>query len=141
VDLAVVAIDAAEGGTTWDHVGAGLASAQRIVARGGRVVVLSELDREPGPALELLRKQQFSREAMSQVRRLASEDLLSSMQIASAVEWARVFFLSRLPGDVIDELSMAPLDHEREALKLLSGDESCVFLGGAQHTWTEIREE
>jgi hypothetical protein len=26
-------------------------------------------------------------------------------------------------------------------LKLLSGDESCVFLGGAQHTWTEIREE
>lgn len=141
VDLVVVAIDAAEGGTSWEHVGAGLASAQRIVARGGRVVVLSELDREPGPALELLRKQQFSREALSQIRRLGTEDMLSAMQIASAAEWARVFFLSRHPGDLIDELSMAPLDHQREALKLLSGDESCVFLGGAQHTWTEIREE
>lgn len=141
VDLAVVAIDAAEGGTTWDHVGAGLASAQRIVARGGRVVVLSELDREPGPALELLRQQQFSRESLAQVRRLGTDDMLSAMQIASAAEWSRVFFLSRLPGDLIDDLQMAPLEHEREALKLLTGEESCVFLGGAQHTWTEIRQE
>lgn len=141
VDLVVVGIDAPEGGTTWDHVGTALASAQRIVARGGRLVVLSDLNREPGPALDLLRRHHSAREALSQIRKLGTDDMLAAMQIASAADWARVFFLSQLPGDVIDELSMAPLDHEREALKLLAGDESCVLLGAAQHAWTEIRPE
>ncbi len=140
VDLVVVAVDQEDAGTTWDQVGAALSAAQRIVTRGGRIVVLSELDVEPGPSLELLKSQTSARGALSAMRKMGAEDMIAATQVASAADWARVFFLSRLPGDVIDELSMAPLENDREAARLLAGEESCVLLGSAHHTWTEVEE-
>lgn len=140
VDLVVVAIDSEPNGIcTWDQIGSAIATAQRIVTRGGRIVVLSEMAQEPGPSLELVRTQQAARAAIPHIRKLAADDFVSATQIATAVDWARVFFLSRLPGATVEELFMVPLESDKQAAKLLMGDESCALVGGAQHAWAEVR--
>lgn len=141
VDLVVAAVDHDGSGTTWEQVGAALAAARRIVSREGRIVLLSDLALEPGPAVDVLRSQRSARNALPVIRKLASDDMIPATQVANACDWARVYFLSQLPGDLIDELFMVPLENERQAARLLEGDSSCVLLGSAQQTWAEVEAE
>jgi nickel-dependent lactate racemase len=138
VDLVIASVENAEGASTWDQVGAALAAAQRIVARGGRIVLLSDLEQPLGPGLEILRSQRSPRTAQGAIRKAAPPDLIPAMQLAGALDWARVFFLGQLPEDLVDDLGMAPLSAPKEAARLLQGDDSCALLGSAHQTWTEI---
>jgi hypothetical protein len=115
-----------------------LAAAQRIVARGGRIVLLSDLEQPLGPGLEILRSQRSPRTAQGAIRKAAPPDLIPAIQLAGALDWARVFFLGQLPEDLVDDLGMAPLSAPKEAARLLQGDDSCALLGSAHQTWTEI---
>jgi nickel-dependent lactate racemase len=138
VDLVIASVENAEGASTWDQVGAALAAAQRIVARGGRIVLLSDLEQPLGPGLEILRSQRSPRTAQGAIRKAAPPDLIPAIQVAGALDWARVFFLGQLPEDLVDDLGMAPLSAPKEAARLLQGDDSCALLGSAHQTWTEI---
>jgi len=138
VDVVVASVESAEGTSTWEQVGAALSAAQRIVTRGGRIVLLSDLEQQLGSGLEILRSQRSPRTAQGAIRKAAPADLIPAMQVAGAIDWARVFFLSHLPEETVDELGMAPLATPQEAVKLLQGDDSCALLGSAHQTWTEI---
>lgn len=138
VDLVVASVESDEGASTWEQVGAALAAAQRIVSRSGRIVLLSDLEQPLGPGLEILRSHESPRTAQGAIKKAAPFDLIPAMQVAGAIDWARVFFLSQLPEDTVDELGMAPLAAPHEAARLLQGDDSCVLLGSAHQTWTEI---
>jgi hypothetical protein len=65
----------------------------------------------------------------------------AATQFASAADWARVYLVSKLPGGMVDELFMVPVENDRELAKLLAGEESCVVLGSAQHTYGEVRHK
>ena len=65
--------------------------------------------------------------------------MIPATQFASAADWARVYLASKLPVGMVEELFMVPVENEREIARLLSGEESCVILGSAQHTYGEVR--
>jgi len=137
-ELVVAAVDADSAGHGWDQLGAALATARNLVARGGKIVLLSELDAEPEIGMELIRKSRSPRSALQPIRRQAPVDMIPATQFASAADWARVYLMSKLPAEMVDELFMVPVENDRELAKLLSGDESCVILSSAQHTYGEV---
>lgn len=138
-DLVIAAVDADSSGHGWDQVGAALAAARNMVAKGGKIVLLSELDAEPEIGMEIIRKSRSPRAALAPIRKQAPLDMIPATQFADAADWSRVYMVSKLPSGMVDELFMVPLENERELAKLVGGECTCVILGGAQHTYGEVR--
>ncbi|HEX6986792.1 MAG TPA: hypothetical protein VF170_15550, partial [Planctomycetaceae bacterium] len=89
--------------------------------------------------IELLRRAEEPRDAFRPLRQTAPDDLLAATQFAQAVDWARVYLLSRLDSDLVEDLFCVPVENEAEVARLLaSGDEPCVFIGSAQHADVKI---
>lgn len=138
VDVVIAAVDADAAGHGWSQIGAALATARNLVAKGGKVVILSELHAELDAGLQLIRDSRSPRNALQPLRQQAPPDLIAAAQLASATDWAHVYLLSKMDSGLIDELFMTPLENEREVQRLLSGDGSCVVLGSAQHTFGQV---
>lgn len=138
-DLVVAAVDADSSGHGWDQVGAALAAARNLVAKGGKVVLLSELDAEPEIGMEIIRKSRSPRSALQPIRKQAPVDMIPATQFATATDWSRVYLVSKLPSGMVDELFMVPVEGENELARLIGGESTCVILESAQHTYGEVR--
>jgi nickel-dependent lactate racemase len=138
-DVVLVTIDATAATMGWNQLGAALATARNLVTRGGAIVVLSEFSAELDAGMELLRESRAAKDALQPIRRISPPDMVPALQLAMTADWARIYFLSRLNGDVVEELFMTPLDTPREVERLLAGGESCVILNSAQHAFGEIQ--
>ena len=137
-DTVVAAVTAGEGATRWEEVGAAIESAQKLVTKGGKVIVLTDLAEAPGSGMEMLRTQASARKGLRELRAKMPPDWLAASQLASAADWASVYLLSRVDSGIIEELFVTPLESESEVQRLLEHSEECVLLSGAQHTYTEI---
>lgn len=139
-EMVVAAVEADSAGHGWDQVGAALSTARNLVEKGGKIVLLCELDAEPEIGIEIIRQNRSPRAALAPIRKQSPVDMLAATQFAMTADWARVFFVSKLPTGMVDELFMVPVENERELAKLLGGSESCVILESAQHTYGTVRQ-
>ncbi len=137
VVLSLPTVDRAVG---WDDLGTALATARNLVMASGKIVVLTDLAETPGPGIELLRGQGDPRSAQGIVRKAGPPDLLAATNLAEAADWARVYLLSSLDADLVEELFMVPLSAVSEAERLLEGEAPVAVLGAAQFLHTEIDE-
>jgi nickel-dependent lactate racemase len=137
-ELVVAAVEAEGGRHTWGQVAQALDVAQRVVARDGRVLLLTQLDQPLSPGLELLRDARTPHEAHRPILDAAREDRDTAWRLAHGVDRANVYLLSRLVPDLVEELFMVPLADEAEALRVLETGDDVVVLGGAQHAF--VRE-
>ena len=141
-ETAIVSIPTVEGDPIgWEQLGAALDAACKLVVMEGRIIVLSDLAAEPSPGIALLRSFRSAREALKPLRKASPPDLVAASQIARAADWASVYLLSRLPSSLVEELFMTPLEHVREATRLIAQSDGCLVFDGAQHTFTEIADE
>ena len=139
-ETALIAIPRSGDETSWTELGSALDAAQKLVVRGGRIIVLSDLAAPPGPGIDLIRNCRSAKAALQPLRKTVPPDLLPATQIASAADWASIYLLSKLDGQIVEEAFMTPLENEREATRLLESCDGCVVLAGAQHVYSEIRE-
>ncbi len=137
-DIVVAAVDRDAAGHGWEQIGAALATARNLVGKGGKILILSQLEAELGEGLKLVRQSKTPREAIKPLRTLTPPDLIAATQLANAADWADVYLLSKLQNDLVEELFFIPLESETEITRLLSGDESCAFLSSAQNTYGQI---
>ncbi|MBX3444365.1 MAG: DUF2088 domain-containing protein [Planctomyces sp.] len=136
-ELVLVAVESDAAGQGWDQLARALHSARNLVARDGRIVVLTELDEALGPGLQMIRDSRKPRDAMRPLRETTPPDLLAATSLARSVEWANVYLLSRLDPDLVEELFMVPLSGIDEVARLIQGDERLAVVGSAQHVCTE----
>jgi nickel-dependent lactate racemase len=135
----VLAVDATAYASPWWSLGAALDVGRRIVARHGRILVLTDLSTAPvGGGWNLLRDSRTPRDAFQPLRAAAPDDLIPATSLAKAVDWANVHLLSRLPTELVEELFMAPLGETEDVDRLLDQDERCVLLESAQYVHPEV---
>lgn len=139
VDFVIVAVEADEAGHGWSQVGAALETARRLVEKDGRILVLSQLDASLTPGLELLQASRTPRDALQPLRQSAPEDLVEATQFAKATDWAKVYLLSDLDEDVVEDLFAVPLGSEREAVRLVESADRMAVIGSAQHVYADVR--
>lgn len=132
-ELVVVSIDEPAARQSWFEIGSALDVARRLVSKDGRIVVLSQLQTPLTEGMEILRSAHKPREAIKPLRERQPMDLIPATQIAQALDWANVYLLSRLPGDVVEDLCMVPLAEIREVERLLESVDDIIVLGAAQH--------
>ena len=138
-DIVVAAIDHEAGPHAWEQLGAAVEVARNVVARGGKIVILSDLNSELSQGRELIRSGQSARDAIRPLRKQAPPDMVCATQLAAAADWARIYLLSGLSDEIVDELFLTPLSSEEEVRRLLAGEGSCLFLEAAQFAYAAVR--
>jgi nickel-dependent lactate racemase len=138
-EVVIAAIDHESGPHAWEQLGAAVQVARNLVARGGKIVVLSDLHAELPEGLEMIRSSENARDAIRPLRKTAPPDLVCATQLASAADWARIYLLSGLEDDVVDELFLTPVSNETEVRRLLNGETRCLFLEAAQFVHGTVR--
>lgn len=139
-ETVLAAVRPSAGPTTWEDVGAAVEVAQKLVTRGGRIVLLTDLDVAPGPGVELVRGRQSPGDALQPLRRESPPDLVAATQWAQTADWASLYLLSGLESNLVEDLFAIPLEHEREVLRLLASAEDCLAIAAAQFAFGEIVE-
>ena len=137
-EIVIAAVDVDSAGHGWSQIGAALAAAKKLVEKGGKIILFSQLAIEQEMGIEIIRKSESARAALAPIRKNAPVDMLPATQFAMAADWAKVYFLGRMPTGIIEELFMTPLDRDIEAQRLLEGTETCVILESAQHVYGAV---
>lgn len=135
-ELVLVSVDHAAG-QGWEQLAAALHTARNIVAKDGRIAVLTQIKAELTEGLQMIRESRKPRDAMRPLREQAPPDLLAATSLAKAVEWANVYLFSELDSDLVEELFMIPLGGLDEVQRLISGEESCVVIESGQYVCAE----
>lgn len=135
VDTVVVAVPADAAGHRWAQIGSAVAAARQIVDHGGRIVVLTELDEEPGYGLRMMADCEDPLDAIKPLRKSSPPDLTTATQLANAASWARVYLLSKLNRELVESLFMYPLDNLGDVERILGASESSALIGAAQNTF------
>ena len=135
VETVIVAVSTDVSGHGWNQIGRAVATARQLVERGGRIVILSELDEQPGDGLSLLRREDYPENCLQPLRDESPIDLMPATQIINAAGWARILLLSNLAPELVEELFIYPLEESSEVTRVLEVSESCAIIGGAQHTF------
>ena len=128
-----MAIDHDANGHSWSQLGAALDVARQLVSKEGRIVALTELRSDLTPGMQLLREVRSPRDALKPLRDSQPQDMLAASQIAKTLDWAGVSLLSGLPGDLVEELGMLPLDETEELQRLVETEDSITVVQSAQH--------
>jgi nickel-dependent lactate racemase len=125
-----------------DDLARALASASRLVQRGGKIVALSRAVGTLGPSLQRLCKAGDPKQAVAALRGHENDaDWIAARLIAGATAWADVYALSALGTDVVEDLGMVALERPAEARRLVASSGSCVVVSHAEMTRCQVAGE
>jgi len=139
--LVVAAIEGGPWQQTWENLGRVLESAAHLVEEDGAIAVCCNLAAAPGPALQRLIRAPSREEAVREIRRSNPRDALPALQLARVLESSRVYLLSRLTPELVEDLEMIPIGGPEELARLAQRSSSCLVLTNAVHAMVEVENE
>jgi hypothetical protein len=141
-ELVVAGVGAPGRPTSLETLAAGIATATRLVRRGGKIVVLSRAQGELGPALRALRGLDDPRVGLARLRGHETDaDFATARQLAASLAWADVYLHSALEAGEVEDLGMVPLERPAEARKLVASAHSVTVLSQADRTRAQVAGE
>jgi hypothetical protein len=70
-------------------------------------------------------------DAVRKIRRDNARDSVAALQIARTLDSCHVYLLSRLNGELVEELEMIPISDPQEISRLIERSRSCLVLSNA----------
>jgi hypothetical protein len=131
-DVVVALIEGDAAQQTWQHLGYAASAATRVVKPGGAIVICSELEQGLGPALEQLVGAPDLDEALAEIQRQHPVDALTAARLVQALSQGKVYLISRLHEELVEELGMAPLNASQLS-RIVGRYASCIVLTNAQY--------
>jgi hypothetical protein len=140
-DCVVVGIGASGRHAGIDELVEGLATGSRLVRQGGKIVALSRARGSIGPSLQRLIEAGETENAAAALRGHESDaDSVAGRRLAQVLAWADVYLLGELDRQIVEDLSMIPLDHVDDARRLVARSPSCMLVSQAELTRAVVRE-
>ena len=128
--------DAAE--QSWDNVGRALAAMTAVVDQEGAVVLCTDLSERPGPGIERV----VGAEDLEQVEREIDDDRpadsLAALELIRAIQRGKVYLISRLDEDFVEDLGLLPVAPEQLS-RLAARYGSCIVLENAQYAAPRVQ--
>jgi nickel-dependent lactate racemase len=114
-------------------------SAARVVRPGGAIVVLTDAAPALGRSFELIRQREDPGAALKLLSQERPADLPAGFMWATAATQAKLYLLSGLPAETVEELFAVPLDQPRQVERLLKPDAAVLVLPDAHKTLAVLR--
>ncbi len=127
---------------TWANVARAVTAAARIVRKDGdsptAIAVCSELDLPPGPATSLIIGSANLDEAETLIAEGEFVDADSATKLIRVLRDTKIYLLSQLAENVVEDLGMAWVADPSEINNLCQRHETCTLLANAQHAWPSL---
>ena len=141
-ELAIVGVGSSDRTSTITDVARGLATATKLVQRGGKIVVLSRAEGAIGPAFQRLMGMDDAKRGLARLKGHEGDaDYPAARRMVEALDWADVYLLSSLGQDLVEELSMIPLDRPEEAKRLAAVSGSCLTVSQADLVQVVVEDD
>jgi lactate racemase len=141
-EIVVAGIGHAGEPTSLESLAEGLVTARRLVQHGGKIVVLSHAVGPVGPALRCLIDAGGAELGLKQLRgHEHDDDFQIASRIAAAVSWADVFLYSGMDRDLVEELSIVPVEKPEQARRLVAQCRSALVVSQADRTCARAQED
>ncbi len=125
---------------TIEAAGYAFAKAAELVRRAGKIILLSSMKGEIGPAASRLLGE--DRPGLASLRGAESEpDYTSARALVTAMEWADLYMLSGMEADLVESLGIMPLSNLAEANRLVRTGTEVAVLNNAQWTRVFVQED
>jgi hypothetical protein len=142
VDLVVAGIGPQGRVTCWDDLTAALETAARLVKSGGSVVLIADLDRRPGPALEVLSSSRSPEEAHARLREIAdAEDMHLARALLRCSGQMSLFCHGIWDAGLVEELGMVLIENPTEIERLARARGTTLVLSHADQMRVELVDE
>jgi nickel-dependent lactate racemase len=139
--LVVAAIEGGPEQQNWENFGRALFAASECVAEGGTIVLCSDLQGEIGPALKRLVTSDEGQDRLHKaLRHERSDDAPLAMLLSQVMQQAKVYLLSGLNEDEVEDLGVGYIEREADVQRLALRHDSCIIMGNAQHAMVTIPE-
>jgi nickel-dependent lactate racemase len=139
-ELVIVTLTGDPAQQTFADWAAALACAVPVVEPNGRIVLLAQGRPAFGPATDLVRNTDEPEQVLKHLRREQALEMLPALQWATAASRARLYVLSELPPETVEELFATPLENAGQVQRLLENSGSYLFLEDAHRTLALIEE-
>lgn len=103
----------------WWKVMTTLMSAQRLVAKDGRIILLTELEGELPEPLRRLQLLQLPKLGKEDLAGMKAEEAFLLSRLIHILKWAQVSLYSKLDAELVEELFLSPLTTTEEVRKLM----------------------
>src|SRR5690606_31996673 len=122
---------------TWNDLARALRAAAKLATDDGTIVLCSALDRPLGAALRELAASReaigtlLPQETIDHLRQRKGRDAVAAVQLAETLPMARVYLLSQLAAEQVEELGMAHVTQAHEIEVLARSFSTCNVLHAA----------
>jgi len=137
-DIIVAGISGDPHRHTFEDLARAFYCAARVVKPHGKIILLTEANPLLGRAGELMPQQKDPLNALKILLKENAPDLAAGFLWASAAEKAKLYLLSKIPGEIAKELFVTPLEDPSRVQELLGAEETVVVLGDAHKTMAVV---
>ncbi len=130
--LVVTTIEGGAAQQTWENVARALSAAARAVREDGAVAVCCELSQQLGPALQRVVGADDLDAALRDIGRRNPADSLAAAELVRALKRGKVYLLSQLDEELVEELGMMPVAPDQLS-RLAARYDSCIVLSNGQY--------
>ncbi len=134
VDIVVAGISGDPARHSFEDLARAFFSAARVVKPGGHIVLLTEAQPGLGRAAKVMRQHHDPLAALKVLLKEKPADLTAGFLWASAADRAKLVLLSALPGAIVEEMFVTPLDSPNQVHRLLGTEATCLVLPDAHKT-------
>lgn len=133
-EVVLALIDGGRSQQTWDNVARAIHVAHKVTARGGSIIICSQLAQVPGRALRKLTDPDRSSGTLAkQLSSDASDDALAAAVILAVVSEYHIYLYSEIASETIEEFGMGAIENLGQLQHLLGQHASMLLLGSAQY--------
>jgi nickel-dependent lactate racemase len=118
---------------TWDNLGRAVAAAARVVLEGGAIAICTELAAAPGPAIQMLANGDDLTSVLRRIDKERAVDSLPARTLAEALDSCKIYLLSKLDPELVENLGIASVADQAELSRLAHRHPSCLLLHDAQY--------
>ncbi len=119
-------------GQTWEKAARALAHVENLVRPDGAIVLCTEIRERPGPALSQMGQSLEFTDFEGEMRKSRLNDAAIALQFAKTLSQCKLYFRSRLPEAILDELDLIPVETDEECRKICEYYRDVVIVHDAQ---------
>ncbi len=135
----VVAGATGNSATSWQQFARMLTLADELRGPSGAIALCAELPKRLGKSLRHLQSAHDTRSARRKIAHDHDADTHAAAALAEVLERGPVFLLSNLPGEVVEDLGMAPIAEADELVRLAHRMADCIVIDDAHYTTATIQ--
>ncbi|MCA9187717.1 MAG: lactate racemase domain-containing protein [Pirellulaceae bacterium] len=141
VGLVVAGISGNAQCQNWDNFARTIHAALRIVDDGGAIVVASQIDRHPGPAMQRVVSAMESSARNHAIRNASTIDAVPALQLLEAMQRVRVYLHSGLKAEVVEDLGVGSIGSASEISCLGREYDAWAILENSQYACPHVEQQ